>query len=146
MLSDFTVDTDGDSLPDAWEAAYDLNLADGATADTDGDGLNNLLEYALALDPTKSESAPTTMTLEMNPADGLRYMVYHYRRRAVLTTWGFDVQTGMTPGTWSGMAATEQAAPPTIHADGIGETLHLRILPALGGSGAGFYRLRVTAP
>lgn len=143
-------DTDGDRLPDAWEIANGFDPNDGSNpqmnGDGDGDGINNLLEFALALDPQRADGAPCSTTIEVNPADGLRYMVYHYRRRAALQTWGFDIQTGTAPGTWTGLAATEEAAPPTVHADAVGETLHLRILPALGGSAAGFYRLRVTAP
>ena len=43
-------DTDGDGMPDGWEAANGLNAtsasnADGPNGDPDGDGLNNLLEY-----------------------------------------------------------------------------------------------------
>ena len=43
-------DTDGDGMPDGWEAANGLNATspsnfDGPNGDPDGDGLTNLLEY-----------------------------------------------------------------------------------------------------
>jgi hypothetical protein len=49
-------DTDGDGLPDYWEAGNGLNLnnpngEDGASGDPDQDGLSNLEEFALGLDP-----------------------------------------------------------------------------------------------
>lgn len=46
-------DTDGDGMPDYWEALYGLNpsVKDG-TGDLDGDGLNNYNEYVLGTDPT----------------------------------------------------------------------------------------------
>jgi len=51
-------DTDGDTLPDAWEILYGLNPNDPADAlfDNDGDGLNNVAEYTNATDPNNPDS------------------------------------------------------------------------------------------
>jgi len=48
-----TTDTDGDTLPDAWELFYGLNPSDPADAllDYDGDGLDNLGEYQHSTNP-----------------------------------------------------------------------------------------------
>ena len=144
-LSDFATDADGDKLPDDWEAAHSLNPADGASADDDGDGLNSLLEFALGLDPKRYDGPTSSTTIEINPADGARYLVHHFRRRVGLPAWTFDIHAAITPGIWS-TAATESAAPPTPHADGVGETIHLRVLPPVDGVSMGFIRLRVAAP
>ncbi|NLF16892.1 MAG: hypothetical protein GX595_06490, partial [Lentisphaerae bacterium] len=47
-------DTDGDGLPDWWEALYPT--AGNPAADTDGDGLSNLFEYWSGTNPTVADS------------------------------------------------------------------------------------------
>ena len=52
---DVSADSDGDGMPDEWEAKYGLdpkNPADGAL-DTDGDGYTNVEEYLNGTDPTQ---------------------------------------------------------------------------------------------
>lgn len=57
-------DLDDDNLPDWWEAAIGLNLADnglidpndGERGDKDGDGLNNLLEFQAGTSPVNSDT------------------------------------------------------------------------------------------
>ena len=46
-------DTDGDGMPDQWEATYQLNSSDPSDAnrDEDGDGLTNLQEFQLGTNP-----------------------------------------------------------------------------------------------
>lgn len=52
----FSADTDGDGMPDWWEAAYGLNrLADDAAGDLDGDGIANGAEYALGSLPNRDD-------------------------------------------------------------------------------------------
>jgi hypothetical protein len=49
---EFTDDSDGDGMPDAWELQYGLNpFLNDADGDPDGDGLTNLQEYQLGTNP-----------------------------------------------------------------------------------------------
>jgi hypothetical protein len=56
-----SADSDGDGMPDFWEAGSGLNPAssqgeDGAGADPDDDGAGNLAEFAADTDPRDGES------------------------------------------------------------------------------------------
>jgi hypothetical protein len=50
----YQLDTDGDTMPDQWEATYGLNpdAPSDADADADADGLTNLQEFTLRTNPT----------------------------------------------------------------------------------------------
>ncbi len=56
-LTDPTVDTDGDGLPDAWELAWfpDLTTTDGTT-NSDSDGLTDAQEYLAGANPTLADT------------------------------------------------------------------------------------------
>ena len=59
-------DTDGDTLPDWWEALHGLDPnAPDADADPDGDGWSNLDEYIRGSDPTVSNRDPSLSTREL---------------------------------------------------------------------------------
>lgn len=69
-----SLDTDNDSLPDAWETAHGLNPRDPSDAllDADGDGLSNLAEYQAGTHPRDPLSALSlTLTLAPPPATSL---------------------------------------------------------------------------
>jgi hypothetical protein len=51
-----SADSNGNSLPDAWENYYFGNLNQLPTTDFDGDWLKNRREYELALNPTRANS------------------------------------------------------------------------------------------
>jgi hypothetical protein len=50
------VDSDGDSLADAWEMQHFGSLAQNGSGDPDGDGVNNLREYRAGTNPTDPNS------------------------------------------------------------------------------------------
>lgn len=63
-------DTDGDGLPNVWEALYpeclDPAIPDPIDEDCDQDGKTNLEEYAMGTDPTQSDFLATAV--ELSPA------------------------------------------------------------------------------
>lgn len=55
------LDTDGDGLPNAWEATHGLNAGAGdAGGDPDSDGVSNLAEYQLGTTPTTAAQTDST--------------------------------------------------------------------------------------
>lgn len=52
------LDTDGDTLPDAWEYTYLDTLINGAAEDTDGDEFNNATEWMAGSNPRTHLSIP----------------------------------------------------------------------------------------
>ena len=50
------VDSDNDTLPDAWEMEYFGNLAQTASQDPDGDGISNATEFADGTNPAKADT------------------------------------------------------------------------------------------
>jgi len=82
-LGQFPADSDGDGLPDWWEASYPL--AGNPNEDSDGDGLTNLKEYIAGTDPQDADSSfefvrvgeesPGTVLVEWSSVAGKRYAV-----------------------------------------------------------------------
>ena len=56
-------DTNGNSLPDAWETAYGLN---NPAADQDADGHSNFAEYLANTNPTNAASALRIISVTRN--------------------------------------------------------------------------------
>ena len=56
MQAQYSVDTDNDGMPDAWEVRFDLNPNDPSDSalDQDGDGISNLEEFLAGTPPSGS--------------------------------------------------------------------------------------------
>lgn len=63
------LDTDGDSLPDAWEVAHFGNLQHNGGADPDADGFGNLQEFLSGTLPANSSSRPPGTAVRLVPVD-----------------------------------------------------------------------------
>lgn len=62
IISTAQTDTDGDSLPDAYERYRFKELTAGANGDPDQDGINNRDELRLGLNPNQFDARPLIMT------------------------------------------------------------------------------------
>ncbi len=143
------VDADANKLPDWWESANGLPPGSGnATADGEFDGLNNLLEYALNSDPRgNSTGLLPSAAVQTNPADGLKYLTFNYRRRIGISGVAFTVQTSVDCITWTSNPANYLQIGAIPLDDGVTEQVVVRVLPAIAPGIAGrFVRLRVSAP
>ena len=100
-------DSDGDGLPDAWEALYNLdpNSAADAGLDADGDGLSNLREYLVGTDPRNASSTfrgrmdvfPNgSLQFRFNAAAGRSYSVLYASQLNGTWTKLSDVAEGET--------------------------------------------------
>lgn len=140
----------------------DLDLADQATvwgwnADAEGDGIETLAELVFHGDPFVADGpaiAPQG-AMAVRPADGKSYLELSWRQWAGgMGTVGVDYTArGVTyraehsenlqPDSWmSGAGLVEQVGAAIPNGDGT-ETVTVRMLPAVAGSGRGFARLRL---
>ena len=97
-----SIDTDGDGLPDGYEAANGLNPGDPSDAalDSDGDGMTNLQEYQAGTDPRSPASvlrASVTIPAAGNPiinfpsVNGRTYVV-EYKDSLTVAGWNLGAR------------------------------------------------------
>ena len=143
-------DANGDGLPDTWQAQHGLTAASsGPSADPDSDGIPNLLEYALGLNPRSVDVSllPSSAT-GTDPVDGQSYLYFSYRRWiSTASAVQYVVETSSDLLSWSAEGSDlEAVGTPTPNADGVTETVTVRLVPSLSTPGASrkFIRLRVS--
>lgn len=148
------LDTDGDGLPDAWEAAHGLDARvatglDGASGDGDEDGVCNLLELAFGMNPQAMDAYDGPLvTIETDPSDHQRYLTLRYLRLIDRGALNYTVEVSSDLARWQAAdtdAAEVNPAIPT--ADGFTEVATVRLHPSLFGPGrpTRFVRLRVSS-
>jgi hypothetical protein len=118
-----STDADGDGMPDAWEALYDLNPTNPADATVygDSDPLNNLDEYIADTDPTNPASCFAIVALSNQPPSQWVFFpsssnrVYALQWRTNLMSGAWTNLPGATPTTGNGglfwLSDTNAASP-----------------------------------
>jgi glycosidase len=117
-----TYDSDGDGLPDWWEAQFGLNPNDpdgvnGAKADADGDGRTSIEEYILGLDPTRADSASIGLTILRTSPSTVKLQFGTIRDRVYRIYYRDNLQSGLwtqaggdIPGTGSIVEYTDNGS------------------------------------
>jgi hypothetical protein len=123
-------DSDGDGIPDGYEAAIGLNTnnAADALADLDGDGMTNLAEYLAGTDPIDPNSY---LRIDQTTTPGVTKL-----QLGAISNRTYSVQFApQLPGPWSRLA--DIPARTTNHVETIQDPI---------GAGNRFYRIVLPAP
>ena len=102
-------DNDADSLPDWWEIAHGLNIADNGSApgsagngpegDPDGDGILNFTEFLVGLDPKQADRGVfPSLQVAANPDGSVRLRFPGIPDRYYIVSWSSDLKNWTTLG------------------------------------------------
>lgn len=99
-LSDATIDSDGDKMPDSWESGHSLNPGSPADAmlDPDNDQLENLGEFAMGGDP--GDGNDTGYPQRWIQVDGEMVFI-HPRRIGSELTYLVETSTNLVSNGWT---------------------------------------------
>jgi arylsulfatase A-like enzyme len=144
-----TVSTQNDGVPDSWKLANGINPNDnsaisGPLGDLDGDGRQNLLEYAFNTSPQTTESDPFQSSPVTKAGDGLQYLQVSYPRRIGALDLVYAVEISDDLLIWPAPGSSTEPVSIIPNADGITETVTVRVLPAISSAAKKFVRIKVT--
>jgi hypothetical protein len=117
--------------------------------DTNGNGIPNLLEHALAIpaDSTRPDLLMPQASVWRDPTTGASSLQFAFRRRLEGTGLQYRIDVSDNLNDWTDAGGRTQVISTTPNADGVTETVVLRISPLNpAATGKEFLRLRVTIP
>jgi hypothetical protein len=138
-------DANQNGLPDDWEALH--GVTDGPHGTLRQSGIENFTAYALGLDPNAiSYDLLPHVSTSVDPDDGLTYLTFIYRRRLDNVALNYGVEISSDLSTWGPGGSTLSEIPaPSLNADGLTETVTVRVSPAIQPGQQRYVRLRVTS-
>lgn len=139
-----SLDTDGDGMPDAWEAMHGLasgNPADGIS-DNDHDGVSAFLEYALAMNPMVADAALLPLLGIKTETDG-KHLTLTYRRPINSgLIYAAERSVTLKPGSWQSGNSVFRELTPLDLGDGT-ESVTVEDLSIMSSSTRAWLRMRV---
>jgi len=145
VVTDPTVDTDGDGMPDNWELDHNLdpaNPADGSS-DTDHDGVPAFLEYALAMNPSVPDAGLLPQIGTRTEADNKHLTLNYHRPKNSGLTYTAQRSVTLAPGSWQSGSTVFQELTPLDLGDGT-EAVTVEDLNPMAVSPYAWLRLRVS--
>ncbi|MCX6874874.1 MAG: SUMF1/EgtB/PvdO family nonheme iron enzyme [Verrucomicrobia bacterium] len=145
VVTDPTVDSDGDGIPDIWEIEHNLdpaNAADGSS-DSDHDGVSNFLEYTLAMNPSLADAALLPQIGTRTESDGNHLTLSYHRPKNSGLTYTAEHSLTLIPGSWqSGPAVFQELTPLDLGDDT--EVVTVEVRSPISASPRAWLRLRVS--
>ena len=130
------VSTANDGVPDSWKNAHGIPVNSSSTA--------YLYDYAFNVDPQSGPPNPAAPSIQNNPSDGLSYLTVNYPQviGALDLIYGIEVSPDLS--TWIPIGNNFQVLGTNPNADGITQTISIRVLPSIAGISQKYVRIRVT--
>ena len=144
VLTNTTLDTDNDGMPDSWESTYGLNpiVADG-TSDNDRDGVLAFLEYALAMNPTVPDVPLLPRLGTLTEADGKHLTLTYQRPRNSGISYTAQRTLTLASTSWLSGTANFTELTPVDLGNGI-ESVTVKDLNPMSASPRAWLRLKVS--
>ena len=141
------LDSEGKGIPDWWKTLHGMSgTGSGALVDPNHTGYSNLLCYAFNITPAQFPNSPPVTTAQViNPNDGLPYLTMTYRRLINAVHLSYTIESSSDLMNWSSLTSQIIQTTTTPLADGVTETVTVRIGPLVNNGGAMFSRIRVSS-
>jgi hypothetical protein len=142
--------TMNDGVPDAWKIAHGIDPAsanpiNGPLGDPYSCGLSNLLAYAFNSDPTAHPMNPVQASTQINPLNGLSYLMVTYPTLIGAFDLTYTVEVSGDLVNWSSGPGQVQPISSTPSPGGMTNSVTVQIMAPLNSTAQDFVHVRVNA-